>query len=159
MYRLHSWALQIRKRQEKFETIIPNITIITCNFEHFFHIQIEFESFQESDDNLPFDIISNDTQVIYIGPGESTVEVKSKVPNSGRYSILVKFFQPNHAKFDILYKIDADKLSYDGKLNLRNCPSISGCRELILQNNDAKSFELEENVTITFTVSDESTLK
>lgn len=86
-------------------------------------------------------------------PNDSTVEVKAKVPQPGRYNILIKFFQPNHAQFDILYKIDADKLSYDGKVNLRNCPSNSGCRELILQNNGAKSFDLEENVTITFTVS------
>lgn len=64
----------------------------------------------------------------------------------------MKFYQPNHAAFNILYKIDADKLSYDGKVDVRNCPSISGCRELILQNNGAESFELEENVTITFTV-------
>lgn len=94
----------------------------------------------------------NDTQLIFIGPEKSSIEIKSKVPNPGRYSILVKFYQPNHAAFNILYKIDADKLSYDGKVDVRNCPSISGCRELILQNNGAKSFELEENVTITFTV-------
>lgn len=88
---------------------------------------------------------------------QSTVEIKSKVPNPERYSILIKFFQPNHAQFDILYRIDADKLAYDGKLNLRNCPSNSGCRELILQSNNAKSFDLEENVTITFTVSENNT--
>lgn len=98
-------------------------------------------------------MLNNETQLIYLGPDQSTVEIKSKVPNPGRYSILIKFYQPNHAQFDILYKIDADKLAYDGKLNLRNCPSISGCRELILQSNNAKSFDLEENVTITFTVS------
>lgn len=87
-----------------------------------------------------------------MSPEQSIVEIRSQVPNSGRYNILVKFYQPNHAKFDVLYKIDADKLSYDGKLNLRNCPSNSGCRVLIEQNNGAKSFELEQNVTITFTV-------
>lgn len=132
-----------------------NVQTIAISIDLFSNgtFQIEFESFHEAATNLPLDISSNDTQAIYLGPGMSTVEVKSKVPNSGRYSILVKFFQPNHAKFDVLYKIDADKLSYDGKLNIRNCPSISGCRELILQTNEAKSFELEENVTITFTVS------
>lgn len=92
--------------------------------------------------------------MIYCGPGKPTIEIKGKVPSPARYNILVKFYQPNHAKFDLLYKIDADKLSYDGKVNLRNCPSNSGCRELILQNNGAKSFDLEENVTITFTVSE-----
>lgn len=95
---------------------------------------------------------NNETKLIYLGPEHTTIEIKSQVPVSGRYNILVKYYQPNHAKFDILYKIDADKLSYDGKLNLRNCPSNSGCRAITVQNNGAKSFELEQNVTITFTV-------
>lgn len=114
--------------------------------------KIEFESFGEVAENAPADVYGNDTRLIYLGPEKTTVEIKAKVPNSGRYNILVKFYQPNHAKFDILYKIDADKLSYDGKLNLRNCPSNSGCRAIILQGNGANSFELEENVTIIFTV-------
>lgn len=114
--------------------------------------KIEFANFKEpSEETIPSELPNNDTQLVYLGPGSSTVEVKTKVEDSGRYAILVKFYQPNHARFDILYKIDADKLSYDGKLNLRNCPSNSGCRGIILQNNGAKSFDLEENVTITLT--------
>lgn len=93
----------------------------------------------------------NDTRLIYLDNSESTIEVRSKLPNPGRYNILVKFFQPNHAQFDILYKIDADKLSYDGKLSLRNCPSNSGCRELLVQNG-LPIFDIENNITITFTV-------
>lgn len=89
---------------------------------------------------------------MYIDQSQSTVELRSKVPNPGRYNILVNFYQPNYATFDILYKIDADKLSYDGKLNVRNCPSNSGCREIILKNNELKPFDIEENITITFTV-------
>lgn len=115
-------------------------------------LQVEFENFQEVAERSPTDLSNNDTQLIYLGPEQTTVVINSQVPNSGRYNILVKFYQPNHAKFDVLYKIDADKLSYDGKLNLRNCPSNSGCRVLIEQMNGAKSFELEQNVTITFTV-------
>lgn len=87
-----------------------------------------------------------------MGPENATVQFKSKVPFSGRYIILVKFFQPNHSSFDIKVKIDADKLSYDGKLKCRNCPSNSGCREIVIQNGGFKSFEAEENVTVTFMV-------
>lgn len=103
-------------------------------------------------ENSPTDLYNNETKLVYLGPEHTTIEIKSQVPNSGRYNILVKYYQPNHARFDILYRIDADKLSYDGKLNLRNCPSNSGCRAIIVQSNGAKSFELEQNVTITFTV-------
>lgn len=113
--------------------------------------KVEFAQFKEPTESSPVALPNNGTQLVYLGPGSSTVEVKTKVGDPGRYVILVKYNQPNHARFDILYKIDADKLSYDGKLNLRNCPSNSGCREIILQNNGAKSFDLEENVTITLT--------
>lgn len=113
--------------------------------------KIEFESFQTVAENIPIDLYNNETKLIYIGPEQTTIEIKSQLPNSGRYNILIKYHQPNHAKFDIFYKIDADKLTYDGKLNLRNCPSNSGCREMIIQTNGAKSFELEQNITITFT--------
>lgn len=96
--------------------------------------------------------VYNNTRLIFIGPEYPTVRIKSKVPYSGRYTILIKFYQPNYSAFDIMVKIDADKLTYDAKLQLRNCPSISGCREIIVQSDGIKSFELEDNATITFTV-------
>lgn len=96
--------------------------------------------------------MAENSSTVYLGPENATVQFKSKVPFSGRYTILVKFFQPNHSSFDIKVKIDADKLSFDGKLKCRNCPSNSGCREIVMQNGGFKSFEAEENVTVTFMV-------
>lgn len=114
--------------------------------------QIEFKNFQEQTDVSDVQSFDNQTHLIYLGPNSTTIEVMSKVPSLGRYNILIKYKQPDHANFDILYKINADKQIYEGKTNLRHCPSTAGCRQIILQNNGAKSFELEENVTITFTV-------
>lgn len=117
--------------------------------------KIEFEHEHESrvSQSNPVDLFDNSTKLIYLDDTSSTIEIQTKVPSPGRYNILAKFFQPNYAKFDIVYKIDADKLSYNGKLNLRNCPSNSGCRELIVQDNGINSFDVEENITLTFTVS------
>lgn len=116
--------------------------------------KIEFETNNEERIalNNPVGLPSDDLKLIYLDQNSSTVEIRSKVTEPGRYHIVCKFYQPNNAKFDILYKIEADKNTYDGKLNLRNCPSNSGCRETIAQNNGLKSFDIEENVTITFTV-------
>lgn len=114
--------------------------------------QIEFENFQEVATENPIDVYNNDTQLIYLGPENPIVEIKTVILSPGPYTILIKFYQPNHAKFNILYKIDADKLTYEGNVKLRNCPSISGCREIFKQSNGAKSFDLEQNVTITLTV-------
>lgn len=117
-------------------------------------MQVELEAGNEERIavNNPKDLYDNATKLIYLDNTDSTVEVRSKVPNPGQYNILVKFYQPNYSKFDIIYKIDADKLSYDGKLNLRNCPSNSGCRELLIQNTGTPIFDVEDNITVTFTV-------
>lgn len=95
----------------------------------------------------------DDSKLIYLDHNNSTAEIRSKVAAPGRYHIVIKFYQPDNAKFDILYKIEADKNVYEGKLNLPNCPSTSGCRETITQKDGWKSFDIEENVTVTFTVS------
>lgn len=79
------------------------------------------------------------------------MEIRSKVPHEGFYHILVKYYQPNHQKFAVNYKIDTGKVVYNGKLPLRNCPSNSGCRELIRPADNSMWFEIEEGVTITFT--------
>lgn len=90
---------------------------------------------------------------MYIDADQSTWEHRSKVPSPGRYHIIVKFFQPNHSQFNLIYRINTDKSIYDGKIPLRNCPSNSGCRELIKQDNGYIWFEIEEGITITLTVS------
>lgn len=95
---------------------------------------------------------NNRSGLVYLGPGQTSIAISSKVANLGRYNILIRYFQPNHANFDILYKIESSKQMYDGSVNLGHCPSNSGCREIILQSNGARSFELEEDVVITFTV-------
>lgn len=117
--------------------------------------KIEFETNNEERvaQTNPVGLALEDLKLIYLDQNNSTVEIRSKVAEPGRYHIVIKFYQPNNAKFDILYKIEADKNVYNGKLNLRNCPSNSGCRETIVQNNGWKSFDIEENVTVTFTVS------
>lgn len=90
---------------------------------------------------------------MYLDINESTWEIGSKVPSPGRYHIIAKFFQPNHPQFNLNYRINTDKSIYDGKLPVRNCPSNSGCRELIKQDSGYIWFDIEEGITITLTVS------
>lgn len=117
--------------------------------------KVSFESGNEDQVTAlnPIDLYDSNQKLIYLDANNTVISVRSKVSHPGRYNILVEFYQPNHAQFDVAYKIDADKLSYDGNLSLRNCPSNSGCRELIVNSNAWKSFDIEDNVTITFTVS------
>lgn len=86
------------------------------------------------------------------------MEIKSKVPSPGRYHILVRFYQPNHQRFFVNFKVDTDKSSYHGKFPIKNCPSNSGCRERIIPSEGAMWFDIEEGVTITITVSNKALL-
>lgn len=100
----------------------------------------------------PDDIFDNSTKLVYLDREQSTLEMQSKVTNPGNYHILVRFYQPNHPQFDVNYKIITDKTAYDGKLAVRNCPSNSGCRELLKQDNGNSWFYVEEKISITLTV-------
>lgn len=117
-------------------------------------IQIEFEF--EREDRItptnPIDIYDNSTKLVYLDINESTMEIKSKVSSPGRYHILVKYYQPNHQRFFVNFKVDTEKSTYHGKLPIKNCPSNSGCREQIITLDGATSFDFEEGVTITITV-------
>lgn len=145
----HTNQLLIRRRfvaDKKSSEFIQLMSIFQIEFEHEHEDRI-------AKDDLP-DVYDNATKVVYLGDGDdSTWEIRSKVPSAGRYHVIVKFFQPNHPQFNLIYRINTDKSIYDGKLPLRNCPSISGCRELIKQDNGYSWFDIEEGVTITLTVS------
>lgn len=63
--------------------------------------------------------------------------------------IVVKYYQPNHPQFHIVYRLETDKQNYDGKLKLDHCPSSSGCRVLLKQDNGIMRYDIEETVSFT----------
>lgn len=100
----------------------------------------------------PDDIFDSSTKLIYLDREQSTIELQSKVPEPGQYHVVVRFYQPNHPQFQVIYKINTDKNVYDGKLAVRNCPSSSGCRELLKHDHGNSSFSVDDKISITFTV-------
>jgi laminin, alpha 3/5 len=115
--------------------------------------KIEFESEQEERiavENLP-DIFSNNTKVIYLNKDSQSVLVSSKVSEPGRYVILVKYYQPNHPKFNIIYRLETDRQNYDGKFSLDHCPSSSGCRGSITPSEGYPWFEIDDSFTFSLT--------
>lgn len=100
----------------------------------------------------PTDLNDNSTKLVYLDINESTVEVRSKVPEAGAYHIVLQYFQPNHHQFSIDYAINNGRVRTTGKVPLKNCPSNAGCRVLIRPADNAVSFDIEESATITLTV-------
>lgn len=111
--------------------------------------KIEFE--QEHDDRIALklpEVYDNSTKLIYLQRENPTIVINSKVLNPGRYVVLIKYYQPNHPRFLINYKLDSNRQIYEDKLSVNHCPSISGCREVITQRVD-----IDEGFTFTLTVS------
>ena len=115
--------------------------------------KIEFESEQEERVvvNLP-EFASNNTKVIYLSEKDSkTVQISSKVSEPGRYVAIVKYYQPDNPKFNIIYHLETDRQNYDGKLALDHCPSTSGCHGVLRQDNGFMWFDIDDTVAFSFT--------
>ncbi|CRK95483.1 CLUMA_CG008952, isoform A [Clunio marinus] len=113
--------------------------------------KIEFEAEDEERiavENLP-DIINNNTKVIYLDKDTQSFLLSSKVSEPGRYVIVIKYYQPNHPKFHILYRLETERQNYDGKFVLDHCPSSSGCRGVISQDNGYLWFDIDDNFSFT----------
>lgn len=111
--------------------------------------KIEFESEQEEKiaiENLP-QISSNSTKVIYINKEDPTFMIQSKVDDPGRYAVIVTYYQPNHPKFNAIYRIETERQNFDGKFALDHCPSTSGCRAVLRQDNGFVWFEIDDEFT------------
>lgn len=59
--------------------------------------QIEFEEGNENQlaTEMPADIISNTTRLIYLDHKDAMVDVKGKVPVQGYYTFVVHYYQPD----------------------------------------------------------------
>ncbi|CAO1298214.1 unnamed protein product [Diamesa hyperborea] len=112
--------------------------------------KIDFEVDHEDmiADNIP-DILLNTTKVVYLD--QSNINVTSRVHEPGHYVIIMKYYQPNHPKFNINYRLVTDRQNYDGKLSLGHCPSNSGCRVVVKQDNGYLWFDIEDAFTFSLT--------
>lgn len=113
--------------------------------------KIEFESDQEEAIVVVPESSANGTRSIYVNADSPTVQVSSKIHEPGNYVILVHYYQPNHPKFNIIYRVQSENQNYDGKFTLNHCPSTSGCRGIIQQNDDYAWFYLDDTFTFSFT--------
>jgi len=82
-----------------------------------------------------------------IFPSRSKVDAAK--PNL--FVILVKYYQPNHPKYQVYYTLTAGKNQYDGKFDIQHCPSSSGCRGVIRPPGEG-SFEIDDEFKFTITV-------
>lgn len=76
------------------------------------------------------------------------VDLRGKVPQPGYYVFVVHYYQPDYPEFDLTVLIQNGQF-YENRLPVAHCPSKSGCRATIVQEDGNNKFSLVENFMIT----------
>lgn len=137
--------------------------------------KIEFESDHEdrvATNKPPYAALDEKVRLVHLDQQNSTIVIewvekcdelyleykckftpfRSKVLEPGRYVILVKYYQPYHPKYRVLYTLTTGKQFYDGKFDIKHCPASSGCRGAIQPMGDNVWFDIEDEFKFTITV-------
>ena len=106
----------------------------------------------ETETNLgetPLGIFDKTSKFIYLNGDNTMIDIHAKVPYPGPYIFVVQYYQPDYPEFELEVLVQNGKY-YEAKVPVSHCPSSSGCRSIIRQNDDETKFLLEENVSINF---------
>ncbi|CAG2053237.1 unnamed protein product [Timema podura] len=101
------------------------------------------------------DLFDNSTRVIYLDHNDSMIDITGKVPYPGHYVFVVHYFQPDHPEFNMDVLIHNGQV-YEAKLPVQHCPSNSGCRSIVKQQDGNTPFYLTENFVFTLKLSSHS---
>lgn len=112
--------------------------------------KVRFEQGNEKQvsDIKPPNIYDNKTNLIYLDDKDAMIDIRSKVPRPGYYVFVVHYYQPNYPKFNMDVIVQNGEF-YEGKLPVHHCPSNSGCRALVQQEDGNTRFSLTENFVLT----------
>ncbi|KAH0550044.1 laminin subunit alpha [Cotesia glomerata] len=113
--------------------------------------KVEFEANVEGTeiDNRPPGIFDNTTKLIYLDQNNSLIDIRTKVPAPGEYVFVIQYYQPDNPEFELEVLVQNGKF-YESKVAVPHCPSNSGCRSIIKQQDGNFKFQLIENVVISF---------
>lgn len=113
------------------------------------YLKVEAESGEPdriaSADSLPDGV--EDKNLILLDSQKRMVEMTGKVSSSGYYTVVVHYYQPENPEFsaDVLIQ---DGQHYQAKLPLLHCPSTSGCRAQVAQEDKNNKFYIQDNFMV-----------
>ncbi|KAK4877517.1 hypothetical protein RN001_010023 [Aquatica leii] len=110
--------------------------------------KIQFEQETEGMAKRKIYKFSNDSAYIQLNPLDDMIDLHGKVINPGVYAFIVHYFQPDFAQFNLDAILQNGEF-YEAHLPVPHCPSLSGCRSLLTENNGNTMFSLTENFMIT----------
>ncbi|XP_023237076.1 laminin subunit alpha-like [Centruroides sculpturatus] len=114
--------------------------------------KIEFESgFNEERiaSDLPVTIFDKDAKLIYLNYSDAMVDIQGSVPDTGKYVLVVHYYQPDHPSFEMDVIIQNGQF-YEAVLPIKHCPDSSGCRAVVKEKITSDvSFQILKNFVLT----------
>lgn len=110
--------------------------------------KIEFET-EQNPGSTPSGIFDKNSKLIYLYGDNAMADIHAKVPYPGHYIFVVQYYQPDYPEFELGVLVQNGRY-YEANVPVSHCPSSSGCRSIIRQNDGETRFLLEENVSINF---------
>lgn len=95
----------------------------------------------------------NITSLASLDADVRNISITSSVPQPSRYVVVLQYNQPTHSQFSLPYSLSTERQTYEGKVPVKHCPSHAGCRTLLAQDNGYIWFEIDDEFTLTLTVS------
>ncbi|XP_047677145.1 laminin subunit alpha-3 isoform X3 [Tachysurus fulvidraco] len=88
---------------------------------------------------------------------QTEVELRAQVPQTGRYVFVVHYCQPEHTTFPVDVLLDSGE-KWAGHMNASFCPSVSGCRSVVIAERRIALDVLQQTLTITLKIPNGKTL-
>ncbi|XP_060731068.1 laminin subunit alpha-3 isoform X2 [Tachysurus vachellii] len=88
---------------------------------------------------------------------QTEVELRAQVPHTGRYVFVVHYCQPEHTTFPVEVLLDSGE-KWTGHMNASFCPSVSGCRSVVIAERRIALDVLQQTLTITLKIPNGKTL-
>ncbi|XP_053089113.1 laminin subunit alpha-3 isoform X2 [Pangasianodon hypophthalmus] len=88
---------------------------------------------------------------------QTEVELRAQVPQTGRYMFVVHYCQPEHTTFPVEVLLDSGEM-WTGHMNASFCPSVSGCRSVVIAERRIALDVLQQTLSITVKIPKGKTL-
>ncbi|XP_053349425.1 laminin subunit alpha-3 isoform X3 [Clarias gariepinus] len=88
---------------------------------------------------------------------QTEVELRAEVPQTGRYMFVVHYCQPEHTTFPVDVLLDTGT-KWTGHINASFCPSVSGCRSVVIAERRIALDVLQQILSITLKIPKGKTL-
>ncbi|XP_044280230.1 laminin subunit alpha-3 [Varanus komodoensis] len=100
------------------------------------------------EDSLTFLPSPHTASGVTLTSSQNQITLRGRVPRLGRYVFITHFYQPNNPTFPVHVTVDGGQV-WSGSNNASFCPHISGCRSLVMAENQIEFDITKHDISVT----------